>query len=84
MRDEANWCYLNGMTVQQLKEAWAAKPFIPFRIIFPGGTADVPHPEFISFSQTGRIASVSLPDDRFLKVDVALITALEELEAAPH
>jgi len=68
------------MTVQHFKEVWGARPFIPFRIIFPGGPAVVEHPEFPSFSQTGRIAFVSLPDERLLRIDVALITALEELK----
>lgn len=72
------------MTVEHLKQSWGARPFIPFRIIFPGGTVDVPHPEYLAFSHTGRIAFVSLPDERLMRVDVALITALEELQTAEH
>lgn len=56
-------------------------PFVPFRIHYPGGPAvEVPHPDFMSFSATGRIAFVSLPDDRLMRIDVALITSLEELK----
>lgn len=70
------------MTVQHLKETKNAAPFIPFRIHYPGGPAvEVPHPDFISFSQTGRIVFVSLPDERLVRIDVALITSLEELKS---
>ena len=69
------------MTVQEVKNAKNANPFVPFRIHYPGGPAvEVPHPDFMSFSATGRIAFVSLPDDRLMRIDVALITSLEELK----
>lgn len=71
------------MTVQKLKDAYHREPFIPFRIHYPGGAAvEVAHPEFIAFSPTGRIVTVCLPDDRSVHLDVALITALEELKVS--
>ena len=69
------------MTVQQVQEIMHAQPFVPFRIKYPGGEpVEVPHSDFIALSRTGRIATVALPDERWIKIDVALITSLEELE----
>jgi hypothetical protein len=71
------------MTVEQVKAMKNAIPFVPFRIHYPGGSpVDVPHPDYMSFSATGRIAYVSLPDERLIRIDVALITSLEELQPA--
>ncbi len=68
------------MTVQQIREPWARQPFVPFRIHYPGGApVEVLHPETLAFSPTGRIAFIVLPDERLIRIDVALITALEEL-----
>ena len=73
------------MTVQEVKAAKNAMPFVPFRIHYPGGPpVEVPHPDYMSFSATGRIAYVSLPDDRLIRIDVALITSLEELQPTRH
>ena len=73
------------MTVQQVQEIMHAQPFIPFRIKYPGGEpVEVPHSDFIALSRTGRIATVALPDDRWIKIDVALITSLQELEPTHH
>ena len=73
------------MTVQEVKAAKNAVPYVPFRIHYPGGPAvEIPHPDYMSFSATGRIAYVSLPDDRQIRIDVALITSLEELQPAQH
>jgi hypothetical protein len=73
------------MTVQHLKDTVNTVPFIPFRIHYPGGPAiDVPHRDYISFSPTGRITFVALPDDRLFRIDVALITCLEELQPTAH
>ncbi|MEO8353389.1 MAG: hypothetical protein ABI680_16795 [Chthoniobacteraceae bacterium] len=69
------------MTVDELKDIFHRRPFIPFRIHHPGGPpVEVVHPDFMMFSPTGRIAAVYLPDERQVRFDVALITALEELE----
>ena len=52
-----------------------------FRINYPGGNpVEVPHTDFIALSRTGRIASIALPDDRWIKIGVALITSIEELK----
>ena len=69
------------MTVTEMKHAYARRPFIPFRIHYPGGPAvDVTSPEFMMFSPTGRIVFAMLPDGRDIRIDTALITALEGLK----
>ena len=71
------------MTVTEVREAYRRNPFVPFRIIIPGGPAvDVSSPEFMMFSPTNRIVFVMLPDGREIRIDSALITALEDLEVA--
>lgn len=73
------------MTVHEIKAAKNAIPFVPFRIHYPGGSPlDVLHPDFMAFSQTGRIAYVTIPEDRLMRVDVALITSIEELQPTTH
>jgi len=73
------------MTVQRLQEIMHAQPFVPFRINYPDGdSVEVPHTDFIALSRTGRIASVALPDDRWINIDVALITSIEELRPSAH
>jgi hypothetical protein len=73
------------MTVHEIKAAKNAVPFVPFRIHYPGGSPiSVLHPDFMSFSLTGRIAYVTIPEDRLVRVDVALITSIEELEPTVH
>ena len=76
---------MRGMTVEKFRQSWHAQPFVPFRIPTPGGEAvEVPHPDFLHMSPTGRIAHVSLPDERLIHIDVALITSLEELQPVRH
>ena len=76
---------MRGMTVEKFRQSWHAQPFVPFRIHTPGGeVVEVPHPDFLHMSPTGRIAHVSLPDERLIHIDVALITSLEELQPARH
>ena len=57
-----------------------ARPAVPFRIKYPGGEpVEVPPSNFIPLSRTGRMVTVALPDDGWIKIDVTLITLLEEL-----
>jgi hypothetical protein len=44
-----------------------------------GKSADVPHPDFINLSPTGRILIVSRADDSFELIDTLLVTSLETL-----
>jgi hypothetical protein len=67
------------VTATHLKEWWHRSPFAAFDIIVPGREAvHVPHPDFLTVSPSGRIAEVWLDDDRQVRLDVLLITAVEE------
>ena len=71
------------MTATQLKKMWHASPFVPFRIILPGGQAiAVPHSDFLTVSPSGRIAHVWKDGDDYMAIDVFLITALEHDRSA--
>lgn len=66
------------MTVQQLDNVHHAKPFRPFTIHMGDGRAfDVPHPEFLSRSPSGRTVIVYGNEENFSVLDMLLITELE-------
>ena len=47
------------MTATELKNWQRANPFVPFDILLPGEKRiNVPYPDFISISPTGRLAEV--------------------------
>lgn len=57
---------------------WQATPFVPFKIFLPGGKpVNVPHPDFLTISPSGRIAHVWKSGDDYTAIDIFLITALE-------
>jgi hypothetical protein len=52
------------MMVDQLKRTHQSQPFQPFTLrMADGPTYEVRHPEFMSFSQSGRTIAVATPDD---------------------
>jgi len=66
------------MTIEQLRQMSAARPFRPFRLhLADGRSLDVDHPEFLMQSRSGRTVVVSKPDDTFEIVDLLLVTSLE-------
>ncbi len=72
------------MTATRLRKMWQTTPFVPFKILLPGGKAlRVTHPEFLSISPSGRIAHVWKDGDDYTAVDVFLITALEHERRSP-
>jgi hypothetical protein len=44
-----------------------------------GKSADVPHPDFINLSPSGRILIISRDDDSFELIDTLLVTSAETL-----
>lgn len=71
------------MTVDQLKRAHQTQPFQPFTLRTADGlTYEVRHPEFMSFSQSGRTIAVATPDDAHDVLDVLLITAIHKISGA--
>lgn len=66
------------MTVEQLRNAHRTRPFQPFTIhLADGRHFHVPHPEFLSYSPSGRTAIVHHADDTFSIIDLLLVTELE-------
>ena len=66
------------MTIEQLKKAHSASPFIPFTIHMGNGRSfRVDHPEFLSQSPSGRTVIVHQSDDSYSVLDLLLATELE-------
>ncbi len=65
------------MTIEQLRNLHRASPFRPFSIRLADGRAyDVPHPDFLSHSPSGRTVIVYQPDESFGVIDLLLVTDL--------
>ncbi|MFN0020022.1 MAG: hypothetical protein ACKVP0_17320 [Pirellulaceae bacterium] len=65
------------MTTEQLKNAHDAKPFRPFTIHLADGTSlEVPHPELLWRTPSGRTIFVSRGGEDVAIVDLLLVTQL--------
>ena len=68
------------MTGEQIRRYFEATPFVPFRVHMASGkSADVPNPDFMHLSHTGRWLMVDRPDDTVEMIDVLLVTSLATL-----
>ncbi len=68
------------MTVEQIRNLRDATPFRAFRVHKANGkSVDVPHPDFINLSPTGRILIISRANDSFELIDSLLVTSVETL-----
>ena len=69
------------MTTAQVRKLYEARPFRPFEVRMADGRAiRVDHPEFMSFSPSGRTIVVNYKDadeDNFEIIDLLLATALQ-------
>jgi hypothetical protein len=66
------------MTIEQLKQAHQAQPFVPFALhLADGNRLDVPHREFLSHSKSGRTVIVHGKGETWNVVDLLLVTRLE-------
>ena len=66
------------MTINNIREFYSARPFNPFIIhLADGRNVLVSHPEWMSFSPSGRSIVVHGKDDSFKMIDTVLITELE-------
>jgi hypothetical protein len=62
------------MTTNELRDAMRSQPLRPFTIRAASGEEiDVPHPEFVAFSRSGRTISVALPTGGFAIIDLLLV-----------
>jgi hypothetical protein len=68
------------MTIEKLREAHKAQPFVPFTIhLSDGRSFDVPHPEWLWLTPGGRVAWVAHGPrgTRSDMVDLLHVTSLE-------
>jgi len=66
------------MTVEQVRDAYRARPFRPFVLhLADGRGVPVRSPEFMHFSPSGRTIHVSQLDDSYNIIDLLLVTDLE-------
>jgi hypothetical protein len=65
------------MTIEQMRNTLGASPFRPFTIHLADGRAyNVPHPEYLSMSPSGRTLIVYGEGDAFSILDLLLVTDL--------
>ena len=68
------------MTIEKLISLHHAQPFRAFRIhVADGGHVDVPHPDFLAHTPTGRTVVVTKLDETFEVIDLLLVSRLEVL-----
>jgi hypothetical protein len=66
------------MAIEQFRLALHEQPFNPFTIRMADGRAfEVPHPDFVAQSPSGRTVSVFRSDDSCSLLDLLLMTELE-------
>lgn len=69
------------MTVEQIREVHAARPFAPFVLHLADGRAFVvTHPEFLSLSRSGRILHLVTPEDTMQHIDLLMVVSIEVLD----
>jgi hypothetical protein len=68
------------MTATELRNWQRANPFVPFQLLLPGEKRlNVPHPDFLTISPSGRIAEVWDKDDSRVTLDVFLILGIQQV-----
>jgi len=66
------------MTIEKLRELYAAEPFRPFVLHLADGRAvPVVHRELFAAAPSGRTAAIFQPDDTFNLIDLLLVTDAE-------
>jgi hypothetical protein len=66
------------MTIEQFRETLHRQPFQPFTIRMADGRAiDIPHPDFVALSRSGRTVIVTQPDEGYSVLDLLLMTELQ-------
>ena len=65
------------MTIQQLRAVHRAVPFHQFTVYMADGRSfNVPHPDFLSMSPTGRTVIIYEENDEFSILDLLLMTEI--------
>ncbi len=66
------------MTIQQLRAAHRATPFKSFTVHMADGRSfNVPHPDFLFMSPSGRTVIIHQEDEEFNILDLLLMTEIE-------
>ena len=66
------------MTIENLRDFYDAKPFLPFTIHLADGRGiEVRQRDFIATAPSGRTVTVYQPDDSLNVIDLLLVTDLE-------
>ena len=70
------------MNVKEIRELYAAAPFLPFELVLTNGTmVRIGHPEFMMFSTDYRtVYAADERDGATKRIDVKMIVALNELK----
>ncbi len=69
-----------SVTGEQIRSLYKAIPFQAFRVhMADGRSVDIPHPDFMHLSPTGRRLIVARSDDSFEVVDILLVTSVKTL-----
>jgi hypothetical protein len=67
------------MTIQEIQRLREERPFKPFRIFTADGRSyDVPHPEMLAQSGSGRLITIGMPDDSFVTLDLLLVAGVQK------
>jgi hypothetical protein len=71
--------YNEHMTIQEIQRLKAEKPFHPFRILtLHGREYEVPHPECLGQTPSGRFITIGMPDDSTVTLDLSLVTGIRK------
>jgi hypothetical protein len=66
------------MTIEHLRQAHEARPFIPFALVIADGErVPVPHPESLAHPGKGRVVIVFDKDARFRVIDLTLVSMID-------
>ena len=73
------------MTIQELRSHLEVAPFVPVNVVTASGKSYlVPHPDFLTFSPTGRSCNVYAGDGEFFTtLDLLNITAVTPAKLRP-
>jgi hypothetical protein len=67
------------MTIQEIQRLRSAQPFEPFSVLAADGQEyDVPQPENIAQTPSGRLIIIGLPDDSSVSIDLLLVTGIRK------
>jgi hypothetical protein len=73
------------VTIEEIRSHLEIAPFAPFNIVTAAGKSHlVPHPDFLTFSPTGRSCNVYAGDGEFFTtLDLLTITAIKPAKLRP-